>query len=726
MRISKIFIQNFRKLHRCVIELGEQKTLFVGANNSGKTSAMTALSKFLVKEDSFKFNDFTVSHRAAINAIGKVWQKDDSQQPETIEEFLKILPSLDVWLHVEEQDIRHVADIIPTLDWNGGILGVRLLFQPKDIAAMYSEYKEAHNEARKKEKSEYQVSLFPKDLCEFLDKNLSSLFEIKAYLLDPKQDYNQEVDLSMLCSNKNPLKSIVQVDMIDAQRGFSDPDSKQEKEWTSLSVQMRNYYSKHLDPEVETTDGDLAILDAMIKAQRAIDSSLKTKFKDPLSELEGLGYPGVTDPKITICSKISSMDAINHETAIQYSLDKENQDLTLPEKYNGLGYQNLVSMVFKLMSFRDNWLKVNKNDKIKPLHLVLVEEPEAHLHAQVQQVFVRRAYDVLRHHELLGHNTSFSTQLVVSTHSSYIAKEEDFSNLRYFKRLPASPNCTIPNSIVINLTDTFGTGDATKKFATRYIKTTHCDLFFADALIMIEGTSEGILLPHFISREQYHYLNSRYISILNVGGRYSHKLRELINKLSIPTLIITDIDSQESTGYHKKAVPERNKGLICGNTAIPEWLSKENDFDSILDLPSDDKILEIPKDKDVTSDFKIRICYQTPIVIEINCRSQEAIPRTFEDAFVYTNLDTLKDVDETDQLISAKLFSAIKNFDKEHQSYEELRKDIFEKLDDSGVKAGFALDLLFSFDPNDFQVPEYIADGLQWLQNELTRIAKDE
>ena len=76
----KIFIQNFRKLHRCVIELGEQKTLFVGANNSGKTSAMTALSKFLVKEDSFKFNDFTVSHRATINAIGEVWQKDDERR----------------------------------------------------------------------------------------------------------------------------------------------------------------------------------------------------------------------------------------------------------------------------------------------------------------------------------------------------------------------------------------------------------------------------------------------------------------------------------------------------------------------------------------------------------------------------------------------------------------------------------------------------------------------
>ena len=242
---------------------------------------------------------------------------------------------------------------------------------------------------------------------------------------------------------------------------------------------------------------------------------------------------------------------------------------------------------------------------------------------------------------------------------------------------------------------------------------------------MIEGSSEEILLPHFIKTE-FQDLGSRYLSILNIGGRYSHKLRELINRLSIPTLIITDIDSQKKTRHHEKAEPERGKGLICGNTAIPKWLNKENDFDFILDLPSDDKILEITKSEDVTSDFKIRICYQTPIAIEINGRSQEAIPRTFEDAFVYTNLDTLKNVDKPDELIAAKLFNAIKNVDKEHQSYNELRKDIFEKLDDSGVKAGFALDLLFSFDPNDFQVPEYIADGLQWLQDELTRIARDE
>ena len=80
-------------------------------------------------------------------------------------------------------------------------------------------------------------------------------------------------------------------------------------------------------------------------------------------------------------------------------------DLSLPEDSNGLGYQNLVSMVFRLMSARDAWMRVGKaalatteteETLIPPLHLVLIEEPEAYLHPQVQQIFIRQAYKILR------------------------------------------------------------------------------------------------------------------------------------------------------------------------------------------------------------------------------------------------------------------------------------------------------------------------------------------
>jgi recombinational DNA repair ATPase RecF len=46
-----IDIQNYRKLKTCRIRLTEEETLLVGANNSGKTSAMDALISFWINEE---------------------------------------------------------------------------------------------------------------------------------------------------------------------------------------------------------------------------------------------------------------------------------------------------------------------------------------------------------------------------------------------------------------------------------------------------------------------------------------------------------------------------------------------------------------------------------------------------------------------------------------------------------------------------------------------------
>ena len=148
--------------------------------------------------------------------------------------------------------------------------------------------------------------------------------------------------------------------------------------------------------------------------------------------------------------------------------------------------------------FRDDWMREGKarqmqkeaDKAIEPLHLVLVEEPEAHLHVQVQQVFIRKAYDVLTNHKTIKKNKVFFTQLVISTHSSHIARESDFADLRYFKRLSEGTEENIATSKVINLSDVFGKKDKTDKFGTRDLQTTHCDLFFADAAILVEGAAE--------------------------------------------------------------------------------------------------------------------------------------------------------------------------------------------------------------------------------------------
>ena len=121
MRISSINVQNFRKLQQCRIDFSENTTLFVGANNSGKTSAMDALGKFLAGR-SFVFNDFTISNRTAINAIGEEWANKEYKIPEDLAKWDNLVPIMDVWLEVEHSEIHYVASIIPTLMIKTGLM----------------------------------------------------------------------------------------------------------------------------------------------------------------------------------------------------------------------------------------------------------------------------------------------------------------------------------------------------------------------------------------------------------------------------------------------------------------------------------------------------------------------------------------------------------------------------------------------------------------------------
>ena len=419
MRILAINIQNFRKLLQCHIDFSKKITLFVGANNSGKTSAMDALGKFLA-DRRFTFNDITISKRSDINQIGDRWIQEECEEPVDLAEWESFVPKMDMWLDISRNEIHYVSGIIPTLKWRGGELGVRLAFLPKDISKLFLEYREAYFAARKTEKAKEKVEirLYPKNLCEFLEKNFNTYFSIKTFILDPAKaeaDEPQSTPFEMECFTDNPLKGIIKVDMIDAQRGFADPDNADGTERTKkqLSEQMRSYYDKHLDPEKSPSPEDLDILQATEEARKAFDRNLAIKFEPAIHELEGLGYPGIADPKLTIATKMSTSETLKHDAAVQYALSKSDDSLKLSEKYNGLGYQNLISMVFDLMRFRDDWMREGKakqakqdSDRaIEPLHLVLVEEPEAHLHVQVQQVFIRKAYDVLTNHN----NTRFAT-----------------------------------------------------------------------------------------------------------------------------------------------------------------------------------------------------------------------------------------------------------------------------------------------------------------------------
>ncbi len=735
MHIEFFEIGNYRKLKLVHIDVSTESTIFVGANNSGKTSAMVCLSQFLIHyKDGLDINDFTISCIPTIIKIGLAWEElyaNDAPPPEDISEWSDILPFIDVWLNVERNEIHHASHLLPSLDWEGGIVGVRLQFEPKNILELFEAYTSSRTEAQKIT----EVKLWPKNLYDFLIKKLNTYFLIRAYVLDPdkySRPKNGAITPQPLSKNaepldSNPFKGLIRIDKIDAHRGLSNLSESGKLSANSrgkLSEQLQAYYKDHLDPTDAPDPKDISALKAVNEAEGEFNEKLHDSFSDRFNELSKLGYPGITDPQLSIKTKLTPIEGLSHPSALQYKvLDKGEESLLLPEHYNGLGYQNLISMAFKLMSFRDAWMREGKANKrqqnrledsnrIEPLHLVLIEEPEAHLHVQVEQVFIRKSYSILRNHKDLQNNTKLHSQLILSTHSSDITHECDFSTLRYFRRERASTHDEISTADVINLSDMFGNLDATQRFVKRYLKSTHCDLFFADAAILVEGTAERILLPHFIQNE-FPNLTQNYLTILEIGGSHAHKLRPLIEKLRLTTVIITDIDAMDTDSKSKQ--PERDSQLFTRNMSLKEWTPKIKSLDELLDLDHAKRITK------VTPSFSIYAAYQCPIIVEFKGNSEEAISNTFEDSLVYQNIEFFSN-------ISGKTTGLLKKFNKiikDSKDFKELAANVYAALKD-GEKAEFALDLLDIEELEKLSPPKYIHDSLKWLDEELNLSSEKE
>jgi hypothetical protein len=80
------------------------------------------------------------------------------------------------------------------------------------------------------------------------------------------------------------------------------------------------------------------------------------------------------------------------------------------------------------------------------------------------------------------------------------------------------------------------------------LRLTHCDLFFADAIILVEGAAEKLLMPSMIEMSASR-LRTICLTVLEVGGAYAHRFEGLLSFLRIPYLVITDLDSVAPSGY---------------------------------------------------------------------------------------------------------------------------------------------------------------------------------
>ncbi|WP_343237720.1 AAA family ATPase [Stenotrophomonas sp. ISL-67] len=747
--LACVELNRFRRFSRALVKIDKQTTVLVGANNSGKTSALVAIRNFLSAGQAFGAFDISLDQWPALRALGEEWDKltedpasaaDDVAKWEgQLAALLTSMPTLDLWFDAKIGSYNLVAPFITSLDWDGGLVGVRLRLEPASSVETLQRLAWRYREARQpvKELSK-EAQAWPVDLIDYWLRHAADLGSVLVYKLNPTQGppadlpggASQTLTPQAAPIDRTKLSQLIKVDFVAAQRGLGTEEADTRSASGTHKVglfsnQLLKYARQHLNVATTGQSNQPELIEAIAKAQIELDARIKVALTSSIEDVKKLGYPTLHDPQdIHFRTRIQTGDLLDHSTAVQYRLDGQNAEDYLPEYAIGLGYQNLQSLSYQLVSFRDERLRPTKGSPAA-VHLVLVEEPEAHLHVQVQRIFPRRACELIR--PSAPEHAHLSSQLVISTHSSHLAHAEDFDRLRYVRRIPAAAK-TMPSSDVIDLATAFGTDKETKTFAERYFRVQHTDLLFSDAAIFVEGSSERMLVPLFIERD-FPELDKRYISFLDLGGRHAHRLRPLVERLGIPTVVITDIDPVELGKDSKGDAVRRAAAIVdpklleCGNDTLNGWHPKKRELNLLAEPAETDQVWTDG------NGGRVRFAWQAPIP------KDGPWPASFEDSLILTNIDWFKSIDRNSRkklleggLPPPKLIGSLRkvvDIVTANPDNRDLCRALHGMLRAKFPKAEFAATMFERISLGDtVACPAYIADSLTWLDKELATSKK--
>ena len=469
----------------------------------------------------------------------------------------------------------------------------------------------------------------------------------------------------------------------------------------TLSIQSASYYEKIEDtPEMEKSIADFR--NELEKTDKKFDEKYANIFKYIIDKIKEFGCLKKDELNLEIRSLLQQSNILKGNTTVFYNYKGQTN---LPENYNGLGYLNLISIIFEIENIINDF---SKSDNVADINLLFIEEPEAHTHPQMQYVFINNIKSLLKKS---SEEKNIKLQTIITTHSSHIVSQSSFDDIKYFNK---SDNGTWCKNLK-DLEEMYKSEEKNYKFLKQYLTLNRSEIFFADKIIFIEGDTERILLPAMLkkidknSTDLDEKLLSQNISIIEVG-RHSKIFEKFLNFIQIKTLIITDIDSTRKkintkgkTTYISCPVDDE-EAIRTSNDSIKFFFDKyiENDdcLDILKNIQTKDRILKkVENNWEKNENGNLMIQYQ------LKEDSINYFPRSFEDAFICINSDFIKKND----------FSSLKNKEIIEEKPNEYYKIANECIDS---KPSFAIEILLNSneDYSNWNIPKYIKEGLEWLK----------
>lgn len=658
MQLTKIRIKNYRLLIDAELEVDLKMTLIVGRNNTAKTSCFSCIGSVLDGEG-MTFDDYPLLRREdfytkfALFMEKKLSYEDLCKRIEIISiEFL-----VDYSLDDPDDNLGALSPFIIDIDMDTTTAQIRAEYRLKtDEKTLWTLL----------ESSYYKDGVFStsEEANKVLADNFGKLFGLTIYAINPNNPDDKQV------KSQKELHDLFPFHAIPAERVLGEDETHN----SSLGLLISGFFNMseaELDPNV--AEEIIRLRSIVEKSNKDVQKQSDEILSTIVNNSIGFGYPNIEELKLGVTTQLSIDDQIKNQTKLSYISGTANE--SLPSSHNGLGYKNLIKMEFLLAAFAKD---IEKRG-IACIPLLFIEEPESHMHPQMQTAFATYL------EKFLGKLSTVQIQTFLTSHSAHIANTMEFAKIRYAQKSNAG--------VIYKNLNTFAVANPDNvEFIRKYLTLTRCDLFFADKAIFVEGASERLLLPDMIGKCESsgifgvckYPLSAQYYALIEIGGAYAHKFIPFIDFLGVPCLILTDLDSvADRKGMGGKIVRKSvvvSEGETTSNETIKWWIRKNKG------LPDDDTSkIDLSEITAMTTDDKTRgKCH-----IEF---------QTTENG-----------------LCGHSLEEAIRNVNRK---YYNLGNRISEKkLEFTGKsKTDFALDLICEC--SDYCVPGYIKSGLKWLNDQ--------
>ncbi|MDD3049188.1 MAG: AAA family ATPase [Bacilli bacterium] len=710
MKINKMHIRNYRQFQNEAINFEGNITVLAGANNSGKTSIVELFDKlFSITGAGFKREDIPIEianrwKDIIANELSYVFSmspnkeifienlserllpedseivRDNNNEIELpiAESIVKDSIFIDFEVGYQKNDnISKFADYLMDLSDNvyGFFFRCLYCFQFNQFfEKIEDKYEQLAFRIKliEKEKNIEKKNIKVKNFMAIIEECYYSAFISKYYYAD--KEYKNLFEIEDI----KKFKALFNYKHIKANRTVDDEGTdkgkfiskatveylKSENEWKKLS---KNLPDKIIEP-----------LQTEKIPQRVKKESLNL-LSNVINEINNTN--GGTTLEINLDLDITD-DAV--KTLIQnvanakYIVDGQ----VMPEASQGLGYSHMIYMHLQLEEYRKN---------INPylVNFYIIEEPEAHMHPQMQRVFMLYLFEYYKGKKLQG---------MVTTHSSEIIKETKMDRIRVIR------NCIIRkfSKNIYDINAFLKTIPVKRKkecenFFNVFFRINFSQIIFADKVVLYEGDTERMYLQSII--QNYDKLKKQYIAYVQIGGAYAHWYKEILEFLKIKALVITDID------YDKRLTnPIKIKKSKTSNGGIMSFYKESHGGIQPKNI-EDLYIWHKMKRNDL-----IYISYQT---------EEDAYARTLEEAML-AKLYSIKISDELDKKVWRKMKKdknldfVVPNITKKSIKKTSNIREILESTSDK--KTDFMYSVLLNKLEWDM-LPKYIKEGLKWLAN---------